>query len=79
MNVLSNFVLRVVFDNLIHSNYAFSAKLQFNKKSDPCCLSDPGQYGLLTMFQYKSLHDIVLLKASYLKLNLQAVIFAIYA
>ena len=32
MNVLSNFVLRGVFDNLIHSNYAFSAKLQFHKK-----------------------------------------------
>ena len=31
------------------------------------------------MFQYKSLHDIVLLKASYLKLNLQGVIFAIHA
>ena len=37
------------------------------------------RYGLLTMFQYKSLHDIVLLKASYLKLNLQGVIFAIHA
>ena len=33
MNVLSNLVLRVVFDNSIHSNYAFSAKLQFDQKS----------------------------------------------
>ena len=32
MNVLSNFVLLAVSDNLIHSNYAFSAKLQFDKK-----------------------------------------------
>jgi len=31
MNVFSNFVLLVVSDNLIHSNYAFSAKLQFDK------------------------------------------------
>ena len=43
MNVLSNFVLCVVFDNLILSNYAFSAILQFDKKR----IGDPGQYGLL--------------------------------
>ena len=43
MNVLSNFVLRVVIDNLIHSNYAFSAEPQFDKNS----FGDPDQYGLL--------------------------------
>ena len=43
MNVLSNFVSRVVFGNLIHSNYTFSAELQFDRKS----LGDPDQYGLL--------------------------------
>ena len=44
MNGLSNFVLRVVFGNyLIHSNYAFSAELQFDRKS----VSEPDRYGLL--------------------------------
>jgi len=43
MNVLSNFVLRLVFGNLIHSNYAFSAELQFDRKS----FGGPDQYGLL--------------------------------